>query len=147
VYNLAGYETTNGYPNGFWGWGGEDNAQFLRCVARRLTLERVAGRAVGYHVSLHIILYRQNTVQLVTASMMVQVTNLTPGSANPKHVQLMTASMVHVTNRVTPPGSGVATLAAGCGFDDLEGIDTAGLYKLKPVDPHLETTRFQPLSL
>ena len=43
VYNLAGYLTTNGYPNGFWGWGGEDNAQFLRCVEQRLTLERVAG--------------------------------------------------------------------------------------------------------
>ena len=43
MYNLAGYLITNGYPNGFWGWGGEDNAQFLRCVACRLTLERVSG--------------------------------------------------------------------------------------------------------
>jgi len=43
LYNEAGYLATNGYPNGFWGWGGEDNAQFLRCVEERLLLERVAG--------------------------------------------------------------------------------------------------------
>ena len=36
-----GFLATNGYPNGFWGWGGEDNAQFLRCARARLWLERV----------------------------------------------------------------------------------------------------------
>ena len=43
VYDERGFIATNGYPNGFWGWGGEDNAQFLRCVAARLRLERVRG--------------------------------------------------------------------------------------------------------
>ena len=43
VYDERGFIATNGYPNGFWGWGGEDNAQFLRCVAARLRLERVKG--------------------------------------------------------------------------------------------------------
>ena len=42
VYDERGFIATNGYPNGFWGWGGEDNAQFLRCVAARLRLERVS---------------------------------------------------------------------------------------------------------
>jgi hypothetical protein len=40
VYDERGFVHTNGYPNGFWGWGGEDNAQFLRCVCARLRLER-----------------------------------------------------------------------------------------------------------
>ena len=40
VYDERGFIATNGYPNGFWGWGGEDNAQFLRCVCARLRLER-----------------------------------------------------------------------------------------------------------
>ena len=43
MYDERGFIATNGYPNGFWGWGGEDNAQFLRCVAARLRLERVKG--------------------------------------------------------------------------------------------------------
>ena len=43
MYDERGFIATNGYPNGFWGWGGEDNAQFLRCVAARLRLERVRG--------------------------------------------------------------------------------------------------------
>ena len=43
MYDERGFIATNGYPNGFWGWGGEDNAQFLRCVAARLRLQRVSG--------------------------------------------------------------------------------------------------------
>ena len=43
VYDERGFVHTNGYPNGFWGWGGEDNAQFLRCVCARLRLERIPG--------------------------------------------------------------------------------------------------------
>jgi hypothetical protein len=74
-------------------------------------------RGQGWHFSLHVIIVRQNTVQLMTASMF-HVTNLTPGSeCNPSRAygqtthQLMIASMVHVTNRVTPgsecdPGRG-----------------------------------------
>ena len=41
LYDAPGFLATNGYPNGFWGWGGEDNAQFLRCARARLWLERV----------------------------------------------------------------------------------------------------------
>ena len=41
LYDASGFLATNGYPNGFWGWGGEDNAQFLRCARARLWLERV----------------------------------------------------------------------------------------------------------
>ena len=43
IYDAVGFEATNGYPNGFWGWGGEDNAQFLRCARAGLALERVRG--------------------------------------------------------------------------------------------------------
>ena len=43
IYDREGFEATNGYPNGFWGWGGEDNAQFLRCARAGLALERVRG--------------------------------------------------------------------------------------------------------
>jgi hypothetical protein len=43
IYDRVGFEATNGYPNGFWGWGGEDNAQFLRCARAGLALERVRG--------------------------------------------------------------------------------------------------------
>ena len=43
IYDQQGFEATNGYPNGFWGWGGEDNAQFLRCARAGLALERVRG--------------------------------------------------------------------------------------------------------
>ena len=43
IYDCEGFEATNGYPNGFWGWGGEDNAQFLRCARAGLALERVRG--------------------------------------------------------------------------------------------------------
>ena len=43
IYDRQGFEATNGYPNGFWGWGGEDNAQFLRCARAGLALERVRG--------------------------------------------------------------------------------------------------------
>ena len=43
IYDKVGFEATNGYPNGFWGWGGEDNAQFLRCARAGLALERVRG--------------------------------------------------------------------------------------------------------
>jgi hypothetical protein len=41
LYDARGFERTNGYPNGFWGWGGEDNAQFLRCARANLLCERV----------------------------------------------------------------------------------------------------------
>ena len=41
LYDAPGFLATNGYPNGFWGWGSEDNAQFLRCARARLWLERV----------------------------------------------------------------------------------------------------------
>ena len=43
IYDRQGFEATNGYPNGFWGGGGEDNAQFLRCARAGLALERVRG--------------------------------------------------------------------------------------------------------
>jgi hypothetical protein len=43
IYDQEGFEATNGYQNGFWGWGGEDNAQFLRCARAGLALERVRG--------------------------------------------------------------------------------------------------------
>jgi hypothetical protein len=43
IYDRVGFEATTGYPNGFWGWGGEDNAQFLRCARAGLALERVRG--------------------------------------------------------------------------------------------------------
>lgn len=35
------YRATNGYPNGFWGWGGEDNAAYERCVRAGVDVERV----------------------------------------------------------------------------------------------------------
>ena len=41
VYSRKGFELTNGYPNGFWGWGGEDNAQKVRCARKNLWIERV----------------------------------------------------------------------------------------------------------
>lgn len=41
IYNKKGFEQTNGYPNAFWGWGGEDNCQFKRCAVQNLWMERV----------------------------------------------------------------------------------------------------------
>jgi len=41
VYDRETYERTNGYPNTFWGWGGEDNAQFHRCIAAKVITRRV----------------------------------------------------------------------------------------------------------
>jgi hypothetical protein len=43
LYDRRALDNTNGYPNGFWGWGGEDNAQFARCARAGVLLERVRG--------------------------------------------------------------------------------------------------------
>ena len=45
LYDDAAIRKTNGYPNAFWGWGGEDNAQFVRCERVGAWLERVSGVA------------------------------------------------------------------------------------------------------
>lgn len=40
IYDWKAYERTNGYPNGFWGWGGEDNAAFARVRDADVRVER-----------------------------------------------------------------------------------------------------------
>lgn len=45
VYEVESWVATNGYPNGFWGWGGEDHAQFARTVAAGVRVERVPNAA------------------------------------------------------------------------------------------------------
>ena len=86
-----------------------------RCAAGstgRNPRERRA-RRVGLETTFHrIIVARQNTVQLMTASTVHTIHLAPPGSDNPSRAygrrhQLMTASMVHVTNLMTalPPKS------------------------------------------
>ena len=41
VYNARAYIASNGYPNTFWGWGGEDHAQFTCCVRAGVEIRRV----------------------------------------------------------------------------------------------------------
>jgi len=41
IYFGGSYRGTNGYPNGFWGWGGEDNAAYERCARAGVDVERV----------------------------------------------------------------------------------------------------------
>jgi hypothetical protein len=42
AYDIEAYKSTNGYPNGFWGWGGEDHAAYDRVSAvDNVEIERV----------------------------------------------------------------------------------------------------------
>ena len=34
AWNRADYESINGYPNNYWGWGGEDDEMMRRCTTR-----------------------------------------------------------------------------------------------------------------
>jgi hypothetical protein len=43
IFNEEGYRATNGFPNDFWGWGGEDNAQYARVRNADLEIERIPG--------------------------------------------------------------------------------------------------------
>lgn len=43
VYDERAYIASNGYPNTFWGWGGEDHAQFMRCQRAGVDIKRVSG--------------------------------------------------------------------------------------------------------
>ena len=43
-YARAAYEACNGFPNGFWGWGGEDDAMYDRAAAAAVRAARVAPR-------------------------------------------------------------------------------------------------------
>ena len=43
LFRTAGFEATNGFPNSFWGWGGEDNALFARSASSGASVLRVRG--------------------------------------------------------------------------------------------------------
>ena len=43
IFSDASYRTCNGFPNQFWGWGGEDNAMFARTLHSKLEVERIPG--------------------------------------------------------------------------------------------------------
>ena len=45
IYDVTAFERTNGYPNGFYGWGGEDHAAFLRAAEAGVRVERRSGAA------------------------------------------------------------------------------------------------------
>ena len=45
IYDVTAFERTNGYPNGFYGWGGEDHAAFLRAEEACVRVERHSGAA------------------------------------------------------------------------------------------------------
>ena len=45
IYDMTAFERTNGYPNGFYGWGGEDHAAFLRAEEACVRVERHSGAA------------------------------------------------------------------------------------------------------
>jgi hypothetical protein len=45
IFSEADYRATNGFPNDFWGWGGEDNAQYARVRNANLEIERISGGA------------------------------------------------------------------------------------------------------
>ena len=45
IYDDEAFERTNGYPNGFWGWGGEDNAAYDRAMRAEVAVERATSVA------------------------------------------------------------------------------------------------------
>jgi len=46
------YRLINGFPNRFWGWGGEDDDLYVRVTERRLSFTRPA-RMIGRYTMLH----------------------------------------------------------------------------------------------
>jgi len=45
IYDDEAFERTNGYPNGFWGWGGEDNAAYDRAMRAGVAVARATSVA------------------------------------------------------------------------------------------------------
>ena len=43
LFRAGGFEAANGFPNSFWGWGGEDNALYARIVRAGASILRVRG--------------------------------------------------------------------------------------------------------
>lgn len=44
IFNRTGFHAAMGWSNRFWGWGGEDNCLYARCVAAGVAIERVSDR-------------------------------------------------------------------------------------------------------
>ncbi len=44
LFNLRDFISVNGFSNGYWGWGGEDDDLRVRCEQRGLTVRRRLGR-------------------------------------------------------------------------------------------------------